>query len=323
MPFIIYRDNMKRRIYVYKGVLTLRLPPFNPYIAIVIAVLSVSSSAVLVKLAAGVPAGIIANYRLLLAVLIMAPYVLLKYRSELKAIKKKDWLLTTLAGVFLAFHFILWFESLNFTSVASSVVLVTLQPIFAFLGTYFIFGERFSLGAVISMIIALLGSVIISWGDFQIGGMALVGDILAFLGAIAITGYFLLGQQLRRSLSLMTYTFIVYGTSSITLIIYNLILKNDFTGYTKSHWLIFLALAIFPTFFGHTIFNWALKWVSTSRISMAIVFEPIGASILAYFILGEVITSSQWLGGFVVIFGLFLFIMSTAKKREITISKKE
>lgn len=301
----------------------MRLPPFNPYIAIVIAVLSVSSSAVLVKLAAGVPAGIIANYRLLLAVLIMAPYVLLKYRNELKAIKKKDWLLTTLAGVFLAFHFILWFESLNFTSVASSVVLVTLQPIFAFLGTYFIFGERFSLGAVISMIIALLGSVIISWGDFQIGGMALVGDILAFLGAIAITGYFLLGQQLRRSLSLMTYTFIVYGTSSITLIIYNLILKNDFTGYTKSHWLIFLALAIFPTFFGHTIFNWALKWVSTSRISMAIVFEPIGASILAYFILGEVITSSQWLGGFVVIFGLFLFIMSTAKKREITISKKE
>src|SRR5690625_6613517 len=84
MSFIIYRDNMKLRIYVYKGVLTLRLPPFNPYIAIVIAVLSVSSSAVLVKLAAGVPAGIIANYRLLLAVLIMAPYVLLKYRNELK-----------------------------------------------------------------------------------------------------------------------------------------------------------------------------------------------------------------------------------------------
>src|SRR5690625_4661697 len=219
MSFIIYRDNMKLRIYVYKGVLTLRLPPFNPYIAIVIAVLSVSSSAVLVKLAAGVPAGIIANYRLLLAALIMAPYVLLKYRNELKAIKKKAWLLTTLAGVFLAFLFILCFESLIFISVASFVVLVTLQPIYAFLGTYFIFCERFSLGVVISMIIDLLGSVIISWGDFQIGCMALVGDILAFLGAIAITGYFLHGQQLRRSLSLMTYTFIVYATRSITLII--------------------------------------------------------------------------------------------------------
>ena len=301
----------------------MRVPPFNPYIAIAIGVISVSASAILVKLAAGVPAGIIANYRLLLAVLIMAPYVLIKHRDELKSVTQKDWILTSLAGIFLAFHFILWFESLNYTSVASSVVLVTLQPIFAFLGTYFIFGERFSLGAVISMVIALAGSFIISWGDFQIGGMALFGDILAFLGAIAITGYFLLGQRLRRSLSLMTYTFIVYATSSITLIIYNVILNNDFTGYTKNHWLIFLALAIFPTFFGHTIFNWALKWVSTSNISMAIVFEPIGASILAYFILGEVITYTQWLGGFIVIFGLFLFIMSTAKKRKITIAKKE
>ncbi len=301
----------------------MRVPPFNPYIAIAIGVISVSASAILVKLAAGVPAGIIANYRLLLAVLIMAPYVLIKHRDELKSVTQKDWVLTSLAGIFLAFHFILWFESLNYTSVASSVVLVTLQPIFAFLGTYLIFGERFSLGAVISMVIALAGSFIISWGDFQIGGMALFGDILAFLGAIAITGYFLLGQRLRRSLSLMTYTFIVYATSSITLIIYNVILSNDFTGYTKNHWLIFLALAIFPTFFGHTIFNWALKWVSTSNISMAIVFEPIGASILAYFILGEVITYTQWLGGFIVIFGLFLFIMSTAKKRKITIAKKE
>src|SRR5699024_11603163 len=105
------------------------------------------------------------------------------------------------------------------------VVLVTLQPIFAFLGTYFIFGERFSLGAVISMIIALLGSVIISWGDFQLGGMALVGDILALLAAIAITGYFLLGQQLRRSLSLMTYTFIFFGSISVTLVIYSLFLR--------------------------------------------------------------------------------------------------
>src|SRR5699024_586965 len=124
-------------------------------------------------------------------------------------------------------------------------------------------------------------------------------------------------------LSLMTYTFIVYGASSITLIMNNLILKNDVTGYTKSHRLIFSAQAIFPTFFGHTIFIWALEWVSTSRISMSIVLDPSDASTFAYFILGEVITSSRWLCGFVVLFGLLLFIMSTAKKRELTISKKE
>lgn len=300
----------------------MRLPPFNPYSVVVIGVATVSTSAVLVKLAAGAPAAIIANYRLLFAALLMAPLILVKYRHEFRLINKKDWLLSVFAGIFLAFHFILWFESLDYTSVASSVVLVTLQPIFAFLGTYFFFQERFSPGAIISMIIALLGSFIISWGDFHISGMALFGDILALLGAIAITAYFLLGQKVRRHLSLMTYTFIVYSISAITLTIYNLVLQNPFFGYPADHWWIFLALAIFPTFLGHSLFNWALKWLSTSTISMGIVFEPIGATILAYFILGEHVTGSQWLGGTIVIFGLFLFIVSTSRKPKVTISRK-
>ncbi|MFD2760123.1 DMT family transporter [Lentibacillus juripiscarius] len=300
----------------------MRIPPFNPYLAVVTGVIAVSTSAVLVKLADQAPAAIIANYRLLIAVILMAPIVLLKHRHEFQFIERKDWLLSALAGIFLAFHFIVWFESLNYTSVASSVVLVTLQPIFAFLGTYLFFQERFSYGAIISMVIALLGSVIISWGDFQVSGVALFGDMLALLGAVLVTGYFLMGQQVRKRLSLMTYTFVVYGISSITLILYNLIGQNPFFGYPADHWLVFLGLAIFPTFFGHTLFNWALKWLSTATISMGIVFEPVGASILAYFILGETITWSQWLGGTIVLFGLFLFIMSTTKKRNVTLSKK-
>lgn len=300
----------------------MRMPPFNPYFAVVIGVFAVSTSAVLVKLADGAPASIIANYRLLFAVLIMSPIILLYYRHELKRITKKDWILAMLAGIFLAFHFIFWFDSLNYTSVASSVVLVTLQPIFAFLGTYFFFHERFTPGAVISMAIALFGSLIISWGDFQISGLALLGDILALLGAMMITAYFLIGQNIRRRLSLMTYTFVVYGISSITLIIYNLSLGYSFVGYPTSYWWIFLTLAIVPTFLGHTMFNWALKWLSTSTISMAIVFEPIGATLLAYIVLGETVTWSQWLGGTIVLFGLSLFIMSTTKKRKITISHK-
>src|SRR5699024_8174065 len=103
----------------------------------------------------------------------MLPTILFKYRKELRSITRHDWMLTTISGVFLALHFILWFESLNYTSVASSVVLVTLQPIFAFVGTYFFFGERFSLAAIISMFITLIGSIIIGWGDFQISGLAL------------------------------------------------------------------------------------------------------------------------------------------------------
>lgn len=300
----------------------MRIPPFNPRIAVVIGVITISTSAVLVKLADQAPAAIIANYRLLFAVLMMVPVILLKHRHEFKFIQKKEWLLAVIAGVFLATHFILWFESLNYTSVTSSVVLVTLQPVFAFLGTYFFFKERFSPGAIISMLIALLGSFIISWGDSQMSSSALFGDILALLGAVTITAYFLLGQKMRKQLSLMTYTFIVYGISSLTLILYNIVMQNSFFGYPASHWWIFLALAIFPTFLGHSLFNWALRWLSTSTISMAIVFEPIGASLLAYLILGERVTDSQWLGGAIVIFGLFLFIMSTSRKQTITLSPK-
>ncbi len=137
----------------------------TPYIAITIGVLAVSTSAIFVRLA-DAPSSIVALYRLLFASLLMVPLVLLKYRHELVKVSSRDLLLSTASGVFLALHFILWFESLNHTSVASSVVLVTTQPIWAFLGGYLFFKERFTSGAVISLFIALVGSVIISWGGF-------------------------------------------------------------------------------------------------------------------------------------------------------------
>lgn len=289
-----------------------------PYIAVAIGVISVSTSAIFVRLA-DAPSSMIANYRLLLAVIIMLPLVLLKYRDEFKRIEKRDWMASIAAGVFLALHFILWFESLNHTSVASSTVLVTTQPIFAFLGGYLFFKEKFTSGAVISLIIAFTGSVIISWGDFQISGMALFGNFLALLGAIAITGYFLFGQNVRKRLSLITYSFLVYAISAVTLIVYNVVLDVPFTGYSQSTWIYFLALAIIPTFFGHTLFNWALKWLNASTITMGILFEPVGASVLAYFVLGEMITWSQFLGGTIVIFGLMLFIFSTTKKNRVKV----
>lgn len=301
----------------------MRLPAFNPKAALVIGVFAISTSAVLVRLAEGAPAAIIAFYRLFFAVLIMAPFVLMKYRHELRSISKKHWIVSIFSGIFLALHFILWFESLNFTSVASSVVFVSMQPLFAFIGTYLLFQERFSYGSIISMVIALFGSVIIGWGDLQISGTALFGDILAILGAIAITGYFLIGQAARKTLSLMTYTFVVYGVASITLLLYNIVLQHPFIGYSSTQWWIFIVLAIVPTFFGHTLFNWTLRWVSTTTVTMAGLFEPIGAAILAYLFLNETITWSQFLGGTIVIFGLYLFTVSTSKKSAVTISQKK
>ena len=288
-------------------------PKMNPYLALAIGVASVSFSAILVKLASA-PSGIIAFYRLLFTVLLMLPVFLIKYRHELKLIRKKDWLLSIAAGVFLAFHFILWFESLNYTSVASSTVLVTLQPLFAFAGAYFFFKERFSLRAIGSGVIAIAGSFVISWGDFRISGMALWGDILALIACALVTGYLLFGQSVVKRISSITYTFVVYSISAITLFVYVLIKGEALAPYAVEDWIYFILLAIFPTLLGHSLFNWALKWLSTTTISMAILLEPVGATVLAYFILDEPILWTQVFGGAIILVGLTTFLKGGGKE---------
>ncbi|WP_043934299.1 DMT family transporter [Bacillus sp. EB01] len=289
-------------------------PIINPYAALAIGVITVSASAIFVKLSHS-PSGVIAFYRLFFSVLFMLPLFLAKYTKELQRITKRDWLFTTISGVLLAFHFILWFESLNYTSVASSTVLVTLQPLFAFIGAYFFFKEKITVGAIISGIIAIIGSFIISWGDFQISGMALLGDILALIACAFITGYLLFGQTVRQRLSLITYTFLVYSISTITLFMYIVFKGEPLMPEVKLDWLYFILLAIFPTLLGHSLFNWVVKWLSTTTISMAILLEPVGATIMAYYILNETVTWSQIVGGIVVIFGLSLFIIDERKLR--------
>ncbi|MGM0847404.1 MAG: DMT family transporter [Bacillota bacterium] len=289
----------------------------NPYFILVIGVISVSTSAILVKVSSA-DAGVIAFYRLLFTILLMSPVFLYKYKSELKSITIRDWGYTVAAGFFLAFHFILWFESLNYTSVASSTVLVTMQPLFAFVGTYFFFKEKFSRIAILSALLAIGGSVIISWGDFRISGMALWGDLLALLACALVTAYLLFGQNVRKRLSLITYTFIVYLMSTIVLFLYVLIKGEKLGPYPKEEWIYFVLLAIIPTLLGHTLFNWSLKWLSTSTISMAILFEPIGASILAYYLLNEAVILSQVIGGGIILLGIFLFVKEERKIRRLT-----
>ncbi|MDR4945111.1 DMT family transporter [Neobacillus cucumis] len=285
-----------------------------PYIALVIGVVAVSTSAVLVKLTTA-PSAVVAFYRLFFSALLILPYFLFRNLPELKAFSKKDWLFSSVAGVLLAVHFILWFESLNFTSVASSTVLVTLQPLFSFVGTYFFFKERISFTAVISSVIAIVGSVIISWGDFHVSGVALFGDILALAACAMVTSFLLFGQEVRKKHSLIAYTFIVYSFSAITLFIYCLFLQYPLMSYPAQDWVCFLLLAIVPTLFGLSLFNWSLKWISTNAISVSILFEPVGAIILAYFLLGETVMISQVIGGIIIVFGILVFVFEKQIKR--------
>ncbi|MFJ8245914.1 DMT family transporter [Peribacillus asahii] len=285
----------------------------NPYFALVVGVITVSFSAILVKLASA-PSGIIAFYRLLFTVLLLLPFFLIKHVHEMKLMIRKDFFLTMAAGIFLAFHFILWFESLNYTTVASSTVLVTLQPIFAFAGAFFFFKERFSVKVLISGAIAIIGSVIISWGDFRISGWALFGDLLALIACALATSYLLVGQDVRKRISSTTYTFIVYSFSTIVLFMYVIVAQQPLRGYPVADWMYFILLAIFPTLLGHSLFNWTIKWLSTTTISMAILLEPVGATILAYFLFGEKVIWTQLLGGAVICYGLTMFLYEERKQ---------
>lgn len=287
-------------------------PPIHPYIPIFIGVISVSLSAIFVKLA-NADAGVIAFYRMLFSVLIMLPWFLMNYRHEVKELSKRDWLFSSIAGVFLAFHFILWFESLNYTSVASSTVLVTMQPLFAFIGTYLFFKEKITLKTIVAGTIAILGSILISWGDFQISGSALYGDILALVACALVTGYLLFGQDVRKRLSLVTYTMVVYSISTITLFFYIIAKDESFGPYPAMEWFWFILLAIIPNLLGHNLFNWSLKWVSTNVISIAILFEPVGAAILAIFIFEEYLSATQIIGGLIVLAGILLFVVDLKK----------
>lgn len=289
--------------------------PQISYALLFFGVFALSSSAIFVKLA-DAPATITAFYRMFFATVILFPFLLVnkKNRQELRLLSKKQWGLGLLSGAFLAAHYVLWFESLNYTSVASSTVIVTLQPLFSMIGGYFLFKERFSKGAIMGFLVAIAGSIVIGWQDFQISGLALFGDILALIAAGIITAYFFIGQHVRKRLSLIPYSFISYGSSTLLLGVFAFCQQTPFFNYSVQTWWSFIGLAFIATILGQTIFNWLLKWLSTSIISMSILGETIGTCILAYFILDEVISLQQGMGIVLILIGLALFLLQNRNK---------
>ncbi len=286
----------------------------------IIGILAVSTAAIFVKLATEVPPAMIANYRLLFATITLLPFLLIFKRRELVQLTKKDWLLIALAGISLCIYFILWFQSLHYTSVASSAIFIALQPILAFLATSLLFKERFSQGATISIIISIAGCFIIAWGDLKQSSTLFYGDILALLATFFITVYFLLGQKVRKHVSLLTYTTTAYLFGTIGAVLFNIVLRNDFFSYSTKEWGVFVSIAIVPTVIGLNLLNLALKRMRTSLFSTGIIFEPVAASLLAFIILHENISWWQWLGGMILIFGLLLFIASTRRKRKMKVT---
>ncbi|WP_428839291.1 DMT family transporter [Bacillus massilinigeriensis] len=282
-------------------------------IPLIISIIAVSFAAIFVKWS-DAPATILSMYRMWLASLFLLPIVWQK-RTEFKKITKRDSVFLLSSGLFLGLHFALWFGSLKLTTVASSTIILALQPIVSLVGGFFIFREKSNLAALISMGIAVIGAIMVGWGDFALSGDAIIGDILSFLSVIAVVGYLLIGQRVVKRVSHWIYSFSVFFFAAIALTLYNLLAGVEILGYSKHDWGIFLLLAIVPTI-THLINNWLLNYINATAISMSILGEPVGATILAVLLLDEEISLIQACGGVLVLSGVFVFLARQQKGRK-------
>lgn len=280
----------------------------HPIIMIVVGVIGISLSSIFVKYSTA-PSAVTAAYRLLWTILLMSPVTFgnREIRQELFHVNRRNLLLSGLSGVFLAFHFTLWFESLHHTSVASSTTIVCTEVIWVSLGYALFLKGRMSLRAVLAIAVTLVGSALIAFADSSAGGAHLYGDMLSLLAAIAVAAYVLLGRVVRETVSTTVYTYIVYSSCAAVLLIFCLIQGNSFFGYGMSGIIVGLLLAVFSTILGHSIFSWCLKYFSPSFVSASKLCEPVVAAILAGFLFEESPSALQLAGGALILGGVFYY----------------
>lgn len=299
-------------------------------IAILGAILAVSTASIFIRFAQqDTPSLVIAAYRLTLASLLLAPVALTRYRAELFSLTRSVTLLGLLSGAFLALHFATWITSLEYTTVASSVVLVSTSPLWVALLAPIVLREPLTKQVLVGMILALFGGMIIGLSDsctLQNGlvcpslsefikGKAFFGNFLALVGAWAVAGYLLIGRRLRVKMSLIPYIFLVYGIAAVLLIVIVFVTGESPIGYSPMAYIWMLLLALVPQLIGHSTYNWALRYVPAAFVAVTTLGEPIGSAILAYFVLQEVPSIIKIVGGVLILSGIYIASQHTFSPR--------
>ncbi len=290
-------------------------------IALLTAILAVSTASIFIRFAQKeAPSLVIAAYRLSFASLALAPLALVRHRDELRRLTRSDLMLGLLSGIFLALHFATWITSLEYTTVASSVVLVSTSPLWVALLAPVFLKEPLSRWVLAGMLLALTGGTIIGLSDAChwstgfvcpplaefVKGKASFGNFLALAGAFAVTGYLLIGRKLRAGMSLIPYIFVVYSMAALVLIVIMLLAGESPFGYQPITYGWLLLLALVPQLVGHSTYNWALRYLPAAFVAVTTLGEPIGSTILAYFILQEVPSTLQILGGVFILAGIYI-----------------
>lgn len=284
--------------------------PVPPLAALGVAVLAVSTSAILIRWSSA-PSTVAAFYRVLLTTLLLAPVALVRYRERFRGLGRRDVFVACVTGLALAAHFAAWFESLEWTSVAASVTLVQSQPVFVAIGAAVLLDERLTVRILIGIAITLAGAAVMSavellGGAVLAGARPLYGDGLALLGAVMAAGYVLAGRSLRQRMPLLPYVSIVYVVCSLGLLGWVVVQGMPLGPYPTHEWVLFLGMAVGPGILGHTVINWVLAHVESSVVSVSLVGEPVGSTLLAVVLLGEVPHAVTALGGAVVLGGIYL-----------------
>lgn len=272
--------------------------------AVAVGVLAVSAAAILIRLAEA-PAIAVAFWRCVLgAAVLLPPALLLREKFP----RGRDLWVGVASGVALGTHFGFWISSLDYTSVAASVVLVSTQPVFVALLAYLLFGERTSPLSFGGILLALAGTAVIA-GDGSVGSAAFFGNVLALVGAVTVAVYVLIGRSSRTGgIGVLPYSVVVYTAAALTLLPVALSLEIELWGYPGETWLWLWAITLGPQILGHTVFNWALGYVEASIVSGTILAEPVISALLAWLILSERPGVPTVLGGAVVLSGLFLLL---------------
>lgn len=285
------------------------------------AILAVSTASIFIRFAqADAPSLVIAALRLTFATLLLSPLALTNHREELKRLTRSDVILAILSGVLLAAHFATWITSLEYTTVASSVVFVATGPLWVALLSPSLLKERLTRAAILGLVIATLGGTVIGLSDACawdgglrcpelsqiLQGRAAWGNFLALVGAWTVSGYLIIGRKLRTGMSLIPYIFLVYGIGALALNITLLVNGNSPFGYPVQAYGWILLLAVFPQLIGHSTFNWALGYLPAAFVAVTTLGEPIGSAILAFFVLKETPTAAVILGGALILFGIYL-----------------
>ncbi|HXG65989.1 MAG TPA: DMT family transporter [Blastocatellia bacterium] len=281
--------------------------------AMCFAVLALAFSSIFIKQLEqmGVPPLAIAFNRMALTTALLLPVAIVWKRQEMTTLARREMALLALGGLFLAAHFGAWITSLKYIPIATSVVLVNSHPFFVAIASYFFLGEKPTRRTIAGTSLGLVGMAIISGDGFAGVESALWGDILAIIGALAVVGYFIIGRRMRAKVSLLGYVTPLYGVCTLFLFVWVLAAGDQVYPYDATAWMYFIALAIVPTILGHTVFNWAIKHVKTSAISLAFLGEPVAAAALAFLFFSQEPPMATIIGGALVLAGIYLTTSSS------------